>query len=308
MLSVILPSFNEEENVSNTCSVIGGLLEENKIEYELIFVDDGSRDNTWKIICEESKKSESVRGIRFSRNFGKEGAILAGLEASKGDCAIVMDCDLQHPPKAMLEMYEKWKNGAQVVEGKKRTRGKENAAYGGLSRLFYRLIKATSKIDMLDTSDFKLLDRVAIDALVALPERITFFRALSGWVGFDTETVWFDVQPRQYGEAKWTTKQLIGYAIRNLSSFTGAPLYLSTILGFLVMLVSIILWILQIFKVNTLPFTSADALILFVGGIILEAIGVLSYYVSRIYEEVKNRPRYIISKTVGEKKNDVTEE
>lgn len=300
MLSVILPSFNEEDNISNTAAVIGEVLEENEIDYELIFVDDGSRDNSWKIITEESKKSSKVRGLRFSRNFGKEGAIFAGLKAAKGDCCVVMDCDLQHPPQTVVEMYRKWLDGAEVVEGKKRSRGKENAAYGGLSRLFYKLIKSASGIDMLDTSDFKLLDRKVINALLDLPERITFFRALSGWVGFDTETVWFDVAPRAYGERKWTTRMLLGYAIRNLSSFTGMPLYISTVLGLLIILAAVVIWILLLCGVDMGSFNAANAAILFVGGLILETVGILSYYVSRIYEEIKNRPRYIISKTTDD--------
>lgn len=304
MLSVILPSFNEEDNISNTASVICRLLEENKIDHELIFVDDGSRDGTWKKICEESQRNASVRGLRFSRNFGKEGAIFAGLKAAKGDCAVVMDCDLQHPPETLLEMHEKWLLGAEVVEGKKRSRGKENAAYGGLSKLFYKLIKSASGIDMIDTSDFKLLDRKVIDALLELPERITFFRALSGWVGFETETVWFDVAPRAYGERKWTTRMLLGYAIRNLSSFTGMPLYISTVLGLLVMLAAVVIWILLLCGVELGSFDAANAAILLVLGLILETVGILSYYVSRIYEEIKNRPRYIISKTTDDLKTE----
>lgn len=300
MLSVILPSFNEEDNISNTAAVISGVLEENKIDYELIFVDDGSRDNSWQKITEESKKNSKVRGLRFSRNFGKEGAIFAGLKASKGDCCVVMDCDLQHPPQTVIEMYQKWLDGAEVVEGKKRSRGKENAAYGGFSKLFYKLIKSASGIDMSDASDFKLLDRKVIDALLDLPERITFFRALSGWVGFETETVWFDVAPRAYGERKWTTKMLLGYAIRNLSSFTGMPLYISTVLGLLIILAAVVIWILLLCGVSLGSFNAANAAILFVGGLILETVGILSYYVSRIYEEIKNRPRYIISKTTDD--------
>lgn len=303
MLSVILPSYNEEDNISNTAAVISRMLEENKIEYELIFVDDGSRDASWEVICKESKKNRRVRGVRFSRNFGKEGAIFAGLKAAVGDCAVVMDCDLQHPPQTVLEMYDKWLNGAEVVEGKKRSRGKESSAYGGLSKLFYKLIKSASGIDMIDTSDFKLLDRKVINALLDLPERITFFRALSGWVGFKTETVWFDVAPRAFGERKWTTKMLLGYAIRNLSSFTGMPLYISTILGLFIILAAVVIWILLLCGVNLSSFNAANTAILFVMGLILETVGILSYYVSRIYEEIKNRPRYIVSNTTDEAVN-----
>ncbi len=295
MLSIIIPSYNEHENIKNTAAVLETLLLHHRIAYELLFVDDGSRDDTWKYICEEAERSEHIRGIRFSRNFGKEGAIFAGLEACLGDAAVVIDCDLQHPPETIIEMHRLWQcEGADVVEGKKSARGKENALYGAFSKLFYRFIKKVSKLDMLDTSDFKLLDRKVINALLALPERITFFRALSGWVGFNTKTVYYEVQERKYGTRKWTLGMLLGYAIRNLSSFTGAPLYISTILGLLVNLSAFVLLVLFLCGINLGSFSLGVIILMFVGGCILQSLGISSYYVSRIYEEIKQRPRYIV--------------
>ncbi len=294
---MVIPSYNEEDNIKNTSRVIGEVLDSNKIEYELIFVDDGSKDNSWETIVSEHEIDSRIRGLRFSRNFGKEGAIFAGLEACRGDAAVVIDCDLQHPPEVIPKMYKLWQEGAQVVEGKKSSRGKESLIYRALSGVFYSLIQASSKIDMKDSSDFKLIDRKVIDALMALPERITFFRALSGWVGFETKTVYYDVGKRFSGKRKWTAGMLIGYAVRNLTSFTGVPLYISSFLGLIVMLAAAVLLILCICGVPMGSFNAAAAVIMLIGGAVLECLGIGCYYISRIYEEIKHRPRYIIAKT-----------
>lgn len=297
MLSIVIPSYNEGDNIRNTAQVIGNLLSENEIEYEIIFVDDGSKDGTWKEITMLNSTDERIRGVRLSRNFGKEGGILAGLEAVRGEAAVVMDCDLQHPPETIIEMYRLWQEGAQVVEGRKSSRGKENFFYGALSSLFYGLIQLTSKIDMKNASDFKLIDRRVIDAILALPERITFFRALSGWVGFESRVVYYDVGERKIGNRKWTSSMLFGYAIRNLTSFTGIPLYLSTLIGFFVVFAAIVLFILSACGVNLGSFNLGVITLMLIGGLILECLGISSYYVSRVYEEVKHRPRFIVSNT-----------
>lgn len=305
MLSVVIPSYNEEENILNTAEVIAGVLVGAKIDYELIFVDDGSKDSTWDKIEKAHEINLKSRGVRLSRNFGKEGAIFAGLEASTGDCCCVIDCDLQHPPQVITKMYELWQNGAEVVEGKKSSRGHENKLYRSLSQMFYGLIQSASKIDMANTSDFKLLDKRVVDAILSLPERITFFRALSGWVGFKSETVYYEVQERAYGSRKWTVKMLLGYAIRNLSSFTGAPLYISTILGIAVILTSLVLMILSLCGVPLGSFNMGIIVLMLIGGGILECLGIGCYYISRIYEEIKHRPRYIVSKTIETDKNTI---
>lgn len=297
MLSIVIPSYNEGDNIPNTSKVIGSLLEENKIEYEIIFVDDGSTDSTWSEITRLHSLDERIRGVRFSRNFGKESGILAGLEAVKGDAAVVMDCDLQHPPETIVEMYRLWQDGADVVEGRKSSRGRESKMYGAFSSLFYGLIQLTSKIDMKNASDFKLVDRRVIEAILALPERITFFRALTGWVGFETKVVYYDVRERQIGSRKWTSSMLFGYAIRNLTSFTGIPLYFSTLLGLLVMLSAVVMLVFTAFGVDLGSFTPGIIVLMLLGGVILECMGIFSYYISRVYEEVKHRPRFIVSNT-----------
>ena len=220
MLSVVLPAYNEEKMIQKAAGTIGGILQKEAIDYEIIFVDDGSKDGTWQQIEQTQKEDQHVNGVRFSRNFGKESAMMAGLENAGGDCVVVMDCDLQHPPETIVEMYRLWQQGYEVVEGVKRTRGKENVFHKLSAGLFYKMISKAVKIDMSRASDFKLMDRRAVEALLAMPERNAFFRALSSWIGFRTTSVEFDVQEREIGESKWSTKSLIRYAISNIVSFS----------------------------------------------------------------------------------------
>ena len=305
MLSIILPSYNEGKNISKASGVISELLASNNIPYELIFVDDGSKDDTWNEIEKASKGNPNVVGIHFSRNFGKESALFAGLAESTGDACIVMDCDLQHPPETLIEMYRLWQEGYEVVEGVKRSRGKENILHKASAGLFYKLISKAVKIDMSRASDFKLLDRKAVDSLLAMPERNAFFRALSAWIGYKTTTVEFDVREREEGESKWSTWSLIKYAITNIVAFSAAPMQVVTIAGVLVFLFAIILGIQTLIKFfmghAVAGFTTVILLILIIGSIIMISLGIIGYYISKIYEEVKGRPKYIISKKINKK-------
>lgn len=301
-LSVVLPSYNEEKMISKAAEVIGNILKEAKIDYEIVFVNDGSKDETWKEIEAVSAKDSHIVGVHFSRNFGKEAAILAGLANATGACAVVMDCDLQHPPITLTEMYRLWEQGYEVIEGVKRSRGKESIFYKASAGLFYKLISKAVKIDMSRASDFKLLDRKAIDVLLTMPERNAFFRALSSWVGFEKTTVEFDVQEREEGESKWSTRSLIKYAITNIVAFSAAPMQFVTIAGFLSFILSVGLGIQTLVKYfmgsAVEGFTTVILLILFIGSLIMISLGIIGYYISKIYEEVKARPRYIISKVV----------
>ena len=202
MLSVVLPSYNEEKMIPIATQRLGGILSGEGIDYELLFVDDGSRDGTWKEIQRCSKEDRHVVGVHFSRNFGKEAAMFAGLEQAKGDCVVVLDCDLQHPPEKIVEMYRLWEQGYEVVEGIKEDRGEESAFHKFASNSFYSLISRATGMDMGASSDFKLLDRKVVDTLNALPERNVFFRALSFWVGFKKAEVRYRVQERTEGESK----------------------------------------------------------------------------------------------------------
>lgn len=309
MLSIIIPSYNEEGNVKNTAKVVTQIMEENSIDFEIVFVNDGSKDKTWEMLTKLSKEDNRIVAVDFSRNFGKEAAIFAGLETAAGDCAVIMDCDLQHPPKTIVEMYNIWKNNdIDVVEGVKADRGKENKLYGGFSKLFYKLIKKASGLDMSGASDFKLLDRSVIDALNEMPERLTFFRALSSWVGFKTEKVYFEVAERFDGKSKWSVKSLVKYAVSSITSFTSAPMQIVTGCGMFLFLISIILGIHTVWKYfsgNSLEgFTTVILLLLITSSIIMFSLGIIGYYLSKIYEEIKRRPRFIVREKINNKNTD----
>ena len=308
MLSVIIPAYNEELNIELAAETVTGLLKKDQIECEIIFIDDGSKDKTYEKICQCAEKYSEVRGLTFSRNFGKEAAIYAGLQESKGDCAVVLDCDLQFPPEKMLEMYSLWQEGFEVVEGVKADRGRESLFYKLFAKSFYKLMSYFVGVDMQSTSDFKLIDRKVIDALLSLPERNTFFRALSFWSGFKSTQIEFVVRDRENGKSKWSFKGLAKYAISNVTSFTTAPLQLITVFG------SILLLFMGGMSIQTLVrfflgqsaegFTTVILLLLLIGGSLMMALGIIGYYIARIYEEVKGRPRYIISKKTKEEKDD----
>ncbi|MBR2808485.1 MAG: glycosyltransferase family 2 protein [Oscillospiraceae bacterium] len=303
MLSVILPSYNEEKMIAVAAETLAGILDAAKIPFELLFVNDGSKDGTWNEICRAREKDSRVCGVCFSRNFGKEAAMFAGLEKARGDCCVVLDCDLQHPPEKIVEMYRLWEQGYEVVEGIKHDRGEETGFHRFAANTFYGIISKATGIDMASSSDFKLLDRKVVDTLNAMPERNVFFRALSFWVGFKKTEVTYDVRERTAGESKWSTRSLIKYAITNIGSFSSAPLHLITILGFITLAISIVFSIVAL--VQKLAgtalggFTTVIILLLFLGSIMMISLGIIGYYIARIYEEIKGRPRYIIEEYRG---------
>ena len=301
-LSVIVPCYNEQGTLEEFYQIIKDVFTKEKITYELIFVDDGSEDDTFSILEKISLKDKDVKVISFSRNFGKESAMLAGLANTKGDCCVVMDCDLQHPPETVVEMYRLWEQGYEVVEGVKHSRGKESLAHKASAGMFYKLISKAVGIDMSRASDFKLLDRKAVDALLDMPERNAFFRALSAWIGYKTTSVEFDVREREEGESKWSTKSLIRYAITNIVSFSSAPMQFVTGAGVFVFLLAVILGIqtlIHYFTGNAVEgFTTVILLLLLIGSILMISLGIIGYYISKIYEEVKGRPRYLISRKI----------
>ncbi|MCM1055155.1 MAG: glycosyltransferase family 2 protein [Bacteroides sp.] len=295
MMSIIIPAYNEEENIKNTASVIRGIMEENKIPCEILFVDDGSSDGTWELIEGLAEADPSVRGLKFSRNFGKEGAIFAGLKRCRGDCAAVIDCDLQHPPQLMVQMYSLWQQGYQVVEAVKASRGKESLLYKFFAKSFYGLMEGSSGIRIKGGSDYKLMDRQVIDALNDLPERITFYRALSSWVGFKTTQLEFNVAPRSAGTTKWNFKKLFKFGLANLTSFTNAPLHFVTVMGILSLIAAAVLGVIQIVQsCRGLPQNGILPVVLLVGSVLMLGLGIIGYYMSKIYEEIKGRPRYLV--------------
>ena len=292
LLSVVIPAYNEGAMIHKTAEVVSSLLSENNIEYEIIFVNDGSKDTTWEEIVNASANNKNIKGVCFSRNFGKEGAVFAGLEH-----------DLQHPPKTILEMYKLWTEGFEVVEGVKASRGKESFIHKMFVKTFYNIISGSTGIDMSRASDFKLLDRKVVDSFLALPERHVFFRALSSWVGYKTAYVEFDVQERELGESKWSFKSLVKYAINNITSFSAAPMQLVTGCGIIFFIFAVIFGVYSIVKYflgySLEGFTTVILLMLIIGGILMFSLGIIGYYISKIYEEIQLRPRYIVSETTN---------
>lgn len=303
LLSVIIPAFNEQEMISKTFHTVREILGQADIPFEVIFVDDGSKDMTYVNIAELSKQYSEVKGISFSRNFGKEAAIFAGLEAAGGACGVIMDCDLQHPPQTIVEMYHLWEEGYEVVEGVKSSRGKENPLHTFCANSFYGIISKIIGIDMANASDFKLLDRRAIDALLIMPERAPFFRALSSWIGFKTASVSFEVQERTVGTSKWSVWSLVKYAVKNITSFSGAPMQFVSLMGWLMLVFSLIFGIQSLYRyfngTALEGFTTVILLQLIIGSVLMISLGIIGHYISRIYDEIKGRPRYIINKRCG---------
>ena len=303
MLSVILPSYNEEKMISVAARKVTEILDEAQIEHELLFIDDGSRDKTWEQIQLARETNRHVVGVHFSRNFGKEAAMFAGLEQARGDCCVVIDCDLQHPPEKIVEMYRLWEQGFEVIEGIKEDRGEETGLHRFAANSFYGIISKATGLNMADSSDFKLLDRKVVDALNAMPERNVFFRALSFWVGFKRATVSYRVRERLAGESKGSTRSLIRYAINNIGSFSSAPLQIVTVLGILMLVIAVIFSVVSLVQKLTGQalggFTTVILLLLFSSSLIMISLGIIGYYIARIYEELKGRPRYIISQLCG---------
>lgn len=306
MLSVVLPAYNEELIIKKTAQVIGEILKKEDIPYELVFVNDGSADGTWKKIEEIRETDSHIKGVCFSRNFGKESAVSAGLAQAEGSCVAVMDCDLQHPPETLVTMYRLWESGYQVVEGVKASRGKESFIHKMFAKTFYKIISDATGIDMSRASDFKLLDRQAVDEYLKMPERNVFFRALSSWVGFRTTYVEFDVQEREAGQSKWSFKSLVRYAVNNIASFSAAPMQIVTFCGIIFFLFAFIIGIQSLYMYFAGQamegFTTVILLLLIIGSILMFSLGVIGYYIAKIYDEVKMRPRYIISKVIQSEK------
>ena len=308
MLSVILPAYNEKDMIPVAAETLAGILDKEGIAFELLFVNDGSTDGTWDAICRAREKDPRVCGICFSRNFGKEAAMFAGLEKARGDCCVVLDCDLQHPPEKIVEMYRLWEQGYEVVEGIKEDRGEESGLHRFAANSFYGIISRATGMDMASSSDFKLLDRKVVDTLNSLPERNVFFRALSFWVGYKKAEVSYRVQERTEGESKWSTKSLIKYAITNITSFSSVPLHMVTVMGLITLVVAVVFGVIslvqKIMGIAQPGFTTVILLLLLIGSFLMISLGIIGYYLARIYDEIKGRPRYIISRICGREGED----
>lgn len=301
-ISIVIPVYNEGEHIQKSMAHVEKLCEDAKIAYELVLVDDGSKDDSWQKISLMAQENPRITAVRLSRNFGKEAALCAGLDLAEGDAVIVMDADLQHPPELIPEFVRLWREGADVVEGVKESRGKEKKTYRLCAKLFYGMINKATGIDFDNASDYKLLDRKVVEAMKQMPERITFFRGMSAWVGFERRSVSFNVAERVEGSSKWSLKRLIGLAVTAVTSYTSAPLHCITFFGVVMLLATIVLGIQTLFMKFTGRaddgFTTVILLLLFIGSMIMISLGIIGLYLMKIYHEIKARPRYLTSHVI----------
>lgn len=302
-LSLVIPVYQEGSHIKSTIAKIEEVLVKNNIRYGFILVDDGSRDNTWAELKDMAGLNKNITALRLSRNFGKESAICAGLDYADGDMVLVMDADLQHPPELIPEMVKAWRDeGYDVVEGIKKTRGRENPFYRICAKFFYYIIYKTADIDLGQASDYKLMDRSVVEAWKELPERATFFRGMSAWLGYERKQIPFDVAERVNGKSKWSLLRLIRLAVNAITSYTSVPLHCITVLGVLMFFGAIILGIQTLYMKfsgrATSGFTTVILLLLIIGSSLMISLGMIGIYLSKIYKEVKHRPRYLVAKCI----------
>jgi glycosyltransferase involved in cell wall biosynthesis len=304
LLSVVIPAHNEESGIAHAVSVVGGILDSCDMDWEIIVVDDGSCDRTFDRLRELASQNARIRGARFSRNFGKEAALLAGLNLARGDAVVTIDADLQHPPRLIPAMIEAWKQGAKVVDGVKRSRATDGALTRLRASVFNAILTRLGGINMENSSDFKLLDRVAVNAITReLPERQRFYRGLSDWVGYRHASIPFDVEERVQGQGKWSLWGLLGLATTAIVTFTSAPLRIVTALGFVTMIFGFFIaaeafigWM-QGRAVS--GFTTTIFTLLIIGSFIMISLGIIGEYIAKIYDEIKGRPTYLIESVLG---------
>lgn len=308
MLSLIVPCFNEEDNVEKLYSQTVTAFENNIDEYEFVFVDDGSSDKTLERLHSLfDKDGQRVQVLSFSRNFGKEAAIYAGLKNARGDFACIIDADLQQRPEVVVEMMNviKEDNTVDCVTAYQAER-KENKLMSAFKSSFYKVINRMSEVDFVNgASDFRLMNRKMIDAVVAMGEYHRFSKGIFGFVGFNTKFIPYEVQVRENGASKWNFFKLFSYAIEGIISFSSFPLKLSAYVGFFSAFVSVIYLILVIIKrlvygVDVPGYASIVVLVLFLGGLQLMSLGILGEYMSKVYEQVKDRPIYILKEHLTE--------
>lgn len=305
MTSVVLPAHNESAGIENALSVISNVLVECGHDWEIIVVDDGSSDGMFDVVCDIARREPHIRCIRFSRNFGKESALLAGLRHANGQRVITLDADLQHPPELIPKMLQEWENGALIVNAVKESRESDTRVARIRARIFNGVLSWLGGIQIQDSSDFKLLDRQVVNALSEqLPERTRFYRGLTDWLGFPSVDVPFEVSEREQGTGKWSVLNLIDLAVTALVSFTSAPLRIVSILGFLTLILGTVIGIDALASWArgdaVSGFASIIMTLLLIGSFVMISLGVIGEYIAKIYTEVKSRPSYLISESTDD--------
>lgn len=300
LISVVVPAYNEEEVLPEFHHRLSKVLKSIPFKYEVIYVNDGSKDDTISVIQELRAKDPAVAIVNLSRNFGKEIALTAGLDFALGDAIIVIDADLQDPPEVIPELVQYWQEGYDVVYGKRISREGETVPKKLTAHLFYRLMQRISRVKIPeDTGDFRLLNRRALDALKKIRERHRFMKGLFAWIGYSQKDVPYHREPRFAGKTKWRYLALWNFALEGITSFTIAPLKLSSYLGFFISLSALLFALFIIYKkiVYGDPvqgYASMMVVILFFNGVVLAVLGIMGEYLGRIFDETKNRPLYFI--------------
>jgi len=299
-IDIIIPCYNEAENINFIIEEIDKFIKNLYYDYEVTFIDDGSTDNTYNEIAEFARKRKDINVLKLSRNFGKEAAMRAGIELCDADAAIIIDGDLQHPPDLIPSLISAWEGGANIVDAVKIQRQKENILIRFMSIAFYKFMHSMTNMDFAGSSDYKLIDRKAIDLLKTLNEKNRFFRGLTNWIGLQHCKIEFKVENRKSGKSKWSLVQLIKLSMDAAAAYTSKPLHIVTALGLFTLLFSIILGFQTLYNKilgNAVSgFTTVILVTLFLLSIVMISLGILGIYMSKIYDEVKNRPIFIIEK------------
>lgn len=302
LCSVIVPMYNEEEVIPETYRRLTKVMDDINESYEIIFINDGSRDNTKAMLSELCKTDKRVKMIDFARNFGHQIAITAGMDYAAGDCMVIIDGDLQDPPELIPDMIEIWRSGFDVVYGKRKSRQGETFFKKFTAKIFYRLLGKLTDVDIpVDTGDFRLIDRKVCEVLKQLPERSRYVRGLMSWVGFKQTAIEFERSERFAGETKYPLKKMLKLAMDGIMSFSYKPLRIASYLGTFLSLASFLYLIFVLLQKLIFPesaqsgWASIIAVSLFFNGIILLMLGIIGEYIGRIYDEAKGRPLYIIS-------------
>jgi glycosyltransferase involved in cell wall biosynthesis len=304
-LSVVVPLFNEADNLQTLLSRLSDTLQSVGLSYEIVLVNDGSRDRTLELAIEYTQKDSRIKLVNLSRNFGKEIALTAGIDFSSGQAVIPIDADLQDPPELIGELVNKWQEGFDVVYATRRSRQGETWLKRWTADSFYRVIGKISKVQIpRNTGDFRLLDRRVVEALQQLPERTRFMKGLFAWVGYRQVAIEFDRQPRYGGNTSWNFWKLWNFALDGITSFSSVPLRFWTYLGLVIAIIALIYASFLVIRtlvqgIDVPGYASIMVAVLFMGGINLISLGMIGEYLGRIYEETKQRPLYLVRETYG---------
>jgi polyisoprenyl-phosphate glycosyltransferase len=305
-LSVVVPVFNESANIEPLCDRLVPILERVAASWEVVFVDDGSEDDTLLAIRARNAAEPRIGAVSFSRNFGKEVAIAAGLDHARGRAVVIMDADLQHPPEVIERFVARWREGYVMVYGQRTSRADESAVKRGFARLFYRLFDSFTHMHLPEgAGDFRLIDARGVEVLRGLSERSRFSKGLYAWIGFKTIGIPFVVEERRHGATKWSFRTLFRFAFDGITAFSTVPLRVWTYLGGLISVLAIAAA--AYFAVRTLLFgvdvagyPSLIVSITFLGGVQLMSLGIIGEYIGRIFAEVKRRPLYVVAERIGD--------